>query len=116
MEIKIYNNPQNWFYRVKKSDEDISIEKFVLRFNIKKEDFDFLNPNATSLRQGDVLIIPQSEQFCHIVAPLETFETISKKFQVPVSNLKSICNSSVLFVGQRIFIWFFKKWCYTKSC
>lgn len=104
MEIKIYNNSQNWFYRVKKSDEDISIEKFVLRFNIKKEDFDFLNPNATSLRQGDVLIIPQSEQFCHIVAPLETFETISKKFQVPVSNLKSICNSSVLFVGQRIFI------------
>lgn len=113
MEIKIHNNFQNWFYRVKKSDEDVPIEKFISRFNIKKEDFDFLNPNASSLRQGDVLIIPQSEQFCHVVAPLETFETISKKFQIPVSNLKKSCNSNLLFVGQRIFIWFFKKWCYT---
>lgn len=104
MEIKIYNNFQNWFYRVKKSDEDVPIEKFISRFNIKKEDFDFLNPSATSLRQGDVLIIPQSEQFCHVAAPLETFETISKKFQVPVASLKKSCNANLLFVGQRIFI------------
>lgn len=104
MEIKIYNNNQNWFYRVKQQDEKIPLEKFLLKFNIQKADFDSLNPSFKSLRHGNVLIIPASQQFCHVVAPLETFETISKKYHVPVEILKESCKTEVLFVGQKIFI------------
>lgn len=104
MEIKIYNNNQNWFYRVKQTDEKIPLEKFLHKFNIQKEDFDSLNPSFKALRHGDVLIIPASQQFCHVVAPLETLETISKKYQVPIEILKENCKTEVLFVGQKIFI------------
>lgn len=115
MEVKIYDNNRSWFYRVKKEDEEIPIEKFLLRFNISKEEFDLQNPNSTMLRQGDVLIIPSSQQFCHVVVPLETFDSLSRRYNISIDEIKKSCETTVLFVGQKIFIWFFLNWCYTYS-
>lgn len=104
MKISIHTNPNNWFYKIKKSDENLTIEKFIGKFNVKKEDFEFLNPSFNKICFGSVVVVPASQQYFHVVRPLETFESIAKMFNCSLEQIKDSAGTSVPFVGQKIFL------------
>ena len=104
MKISIQNSNKPWFYTVKLSDEGQSLESFKARFCFDAGEFEFLNPNLTSLRAGDLLIIPPSPQYFHIVAPLESYQTIADMFNTSTDELISKNKTQSTFVGQRIYI------------
>lgn len=104
MKITIHCSNRPWFYIVKLSDEGQSLESFKARFCFDEGEFEFLNPNLTSLRAGDLLIIPPSPQYFHIVAPLESYQTIADMFNTSTDELISKNKTQSTFVGQRIYI------------
>ncbi len=113
MKIAIYNNNKIWYYKVKLSDESLSVEEFVKRFNFSLDKFKELNYNLSSLKSGDILKMPESEQYYHVAMPLETYESIARKYNCDENELKNINLSKNLFIGQKIFIWFYKSLWYT---
>ena len=98
---------KNWLYTVKIEDENFQLENFKKRFSFNEEDFNFLNPNITSLKAGDVLIMPPCSQYFHIVGPLETYKSIATMFNTTPENLIETNKTVQTFVGQRIYIWHF---------
>ena len=106
MKISIYNNNKVWFYRVKLTDENLSIEDFSKRFNFSEEKLRELNYNLSNLKSGDILRMPESSQYYHVAMPLESYETIAKQYNCDENDLKNINLSKNLFIGQKIFIWF----------
>ncbi len=104
MKITIPSSNKPWFYIVKLSDEGQSLESFKARFCFDEGEFEFLNPNLTSLRAGDLLIIPPSPQYFHIAAPLETYQTIANMFNTSTEELISKNKTQTTFVGQKIYI------------
>ncbi len=104
MEAKILNNNKTWFYRIKSQDENTGLETFLNRFNFSKEAFASLNPTTTSLTAGNVLLMPASSQYYHIVAPLDTYESIAKTYSCSIEHLKSLNGTRAIFIGQKIFI------------
>ena len=116
MKISIYNNNKVWFYRVKLTDENLSIEDFAKRFNFSEEKLRELNYNLSNLKSGDILRMPESSQYYHVAMPLESYETIAKQYNCDENDLKNINLSKNLFIGQKIFIWFYVSMCYTNTC
>ena len=115
MEITLENNNKPWFYKVKKSDEIFNsktesgenffyFENFAKKFNFELEDFKKLNGNIKQIKGGDILIIPPSSKYCHVVMPTETLETISKKFGVSKEEIISKNNVTKIFIGQKLFL------------
>lgn len=113
MKISLYNNNKVWFYKVKKTDEiyneksinnkDIfNIERFSQRFNFVIADFEKLNGKIKKITAGDVLLIPPSSKYCHIVAPTETPNIIIKKYGL--GNNTDLNSNKKLFIGQKIFL------------
>lgn len=115
MKITIAPSNKNWYYTVKSSDENLDITSFIKRFNINEEEFYYLNKNIDKLVCGDVLLIPASQQYFHIVSPLETYQSIANKFNCSSEYLVETNKTKTLFVGQKIYIWFFVIVWYTKS-
>ncbi len=105
MDVKIFNENKNWYYRIKKEDEYLSNESFFKRFNFSQEEFDDLNPNFEKLIAGKILFMPASSKYYHIVGPLENYETISRSFNCSVEYLKNLNKTNFLFIGQKIYIW-----------
>ena len=112
--MKIYISPSNkiWFYSVKKNDENLKIKDFINKFNISEDDFFSLNNNIESLYVGDVILIPASQQYFHIVGPLESYESIANLFNCTKEKLMEINKTKNIFIGQKIYIWFFFIICY----
>jgi hypothetical protein len=104
MEVKLYNDNKIWYYRVKREDERLSNKDFFKKFNFKEEDFIDLNPDFEKLIAGRVLIMPPSSKYYHIVAPLENYEAIAKAYNCSVDLIRQINKTSVLFIGQKIFL------------
>ncbi len=104
MEVRIYNDNKIWYYRVKKEDEGKPIEDFIKKFNFSYEEFLSLNPSFSTLISGKILFMPASSKYCHLVAPLENFETIASLYNCSSDHLKNLNNTNRLFIGQRIFI------------
>lgn len=104
MEIKIINDEKIWYYRVKKLDEKYLILDFIKKFNFSSEDFIKLNPHIEKLVAGKILFMPPSSKYCHVVAPLENFETIAKTYNCSIDYLKINNNINRTFIGQKIFL------------
>ena len=112
MEIKIFDNNKEWYYKIKLCDEKLTINKFLQKFNFDIDEFNALNPDMKKLQAGKILKMPKSSQYFHIVQPLETYSSLSLKYNIPESKLKEINKTNVLFIGQKIFIWYYKIMCY----
>ena len=115
MKVYLYNNNKIWFYRVKKSDEVFNnknennetyfnLDAFLKKFNILKSEFEQLNGKISKISYGDVLIMPNSSKYCHIVQPTETLEKIAVKYGVNFEYLKSENATNKIFIGQKIFL------------
>lgn len=115
--MKVYMDRNNkiWFYKVKKSDEVhnhadedgvtyFNLESFIKKFNVTKEDFEKLNGKIKKISCGDVLIIPQSSKYCHIVLPTETISSIAQKYQINPDELRVKNKINKVFIGQKLFI------------
>lgn len=103
MEVKLHNNDKIWYYRVQKSDEKLTVSKFIKRFNFELEDFESLNPDC-KLIAGKILFMPPSSKYYHIVGPLEDYSSIANDFNCDIKILQSLNKSNFLFIGQRIFL------------
>ncbi|MBQ7340438.1 MAG: LysM peptidoglycan-binding domain-containing protein [Clostridia bacterium] len=86
------------FYRVKKGDTLISIsrELDVPVFSIIKNNY-----LSAEVQDGDMLVIVKPKK-CYKVEPLDTFNSISIKFDVEVEKLKSLNSLPFLFYGVNI--------------
>ena len=109
MTITLDNNANPWFYFVKKSDEIFNgevfnLEGFSKKFNFNISDFERLNGKIKSISFGDILIIPPSSKYVHIVKPTETIEKIAKIYGLKADELKIKNKISQIFIGQKIFI------------
>ena len=111
MKISLYNNYQPWFYRVKKRDEVYTlengifdIENFAKRFNFNISEFEQLNGKLKNVSFGDVLIIPSSSQYCHIVQPAETLNSIANLYNINVNEIKLLNNIKQVFIGEKLFL------------
>lgn len=104
MEVKLYNDNKIWHYRIKKDDEELTLEKFVKRFNFSMEDFKALNLDCEKLIAGKVLFMPPSSKYYHIVGPLENYTTIARDYNCEVEKLKMLNQTNFLFIGQKIFL------------
>lgn len=111
MKISLYNNYQPWFYRVKKSDEVYTLENgvfdaenFAKKFNFDVSEFNLLNGKLKNVSFGDVLIIPPSSQYCHIVQPTETLGSIANLYNINVNEIKSLNNVKQVFIGEKLFL------------
>lgn len=106
MEIKLYNETKAWFYTVKKVDEmeNFDLLKFSEKFNFNISDFESLNGKIGKISSGDVLVIPASQKYVHVVMPTETLTKISEMFNVSENYLKETNKINKIFIGQKIFI------------
>ena len=115
MKIKLENNNKPWFYKVKKSDEVFNnksenkeeffdYENFAKKFNFSLTDFKKLNGNIKKIKGGDILIIPPSSKYCHIVQPTENLDVIANKFLISKNEIINKNNTTKTFIGQKLFL------------
>ena len=111
MEIYLENNNKPWFYKVKKIDEvfnnengKFDLENFSKKFNFNIEDFKTLNGKVNKIAYGDILVIPPSSKYYHIVQPAENLNTISKKYGIPAEEIAKTNNINQIFIGQKLFL------------
>lgn len=104
MEVKLYNNNQIWYYRVKREDEKLEKTDFLKKFNFSHDEFMRLNPNFTKLTAGRVLLMPPSSKYYHVAAPLENLENIAKMYNCEADYLRNLNKVTNLFIGQKIFL------------
>lgn len=111
MKISLYNNYQPWFYRVKKSDEVYTLEdgtfdlkNFARRFNFNILDFENLNGKLKNVSYGDMLIIPPSSKYCHIVQPAETLTSIANQYDINLNEIKILNKVNQIFIGEKLFL------------
>lgn len=105
VEVEVLNDKkiEDIIYFVKSGDTIISIaEKFCVRVEDLVLDNDL--PIDSKIEVGDILWIRKRNIALHIVKPLDTFESLSKKYNVSVNHIKSINNITTLFIGQKIII------------
>lgn len=110
MEIYLENNSKPWFYIVKKADEaynhdgKFDLKNFSKKFNFNIEEFEVLNGNVKKISFGDVLIIPPSSKYFHIVQPTENLYKIAKLYNKSPENIASLNNVKQIFIGQKLFL------------
>lgn len=111
MKISLYNNYQPWFYKVKKNDEVYNLENgnfdsknFVKKFDFEATEFDQLNGKLKNISFGDVLIMPPSSKYCHIVQPTETLRSIANFYNLDENELQILNKIKTIFIGQKIFL------------
>ncbi len=115
MKIKLDNDYKPWYYKVKKSDEVFNnrtengeeffdYENFSKKFNFNLVEFKKLNGNLKKIKGGDILIIPPSSKYCHIVQPTENLEIIANKFSVDKNEIANKNNITRTFIGQKLFL------------
>ena len=91
----------NIFYRVQKNDNLTKIARIfdVPPFSIIK------NNNLTcELEEGDIICICKSNKKTYTIEVNDTYEKISKRFNISVTELKEINNLPYLIVGTKIYI------------
>ncbi|MBO4412967.1 MAG: LysM peptidoglycan-binding domain-containing protein [Clostridia bacterium] len=106
MQIKLLNENKPWFYTVKKADEMeiFNLSKFSQKFNFDISEFESLNGKINKISYGDVLVIPPSQKYYHVVQPTETLTIIANNFNVSEEYLKTTNKINKIFIGQKIFI------------
>ena len=111
MKIYLAKTSEPWFYRVKKTDEvynlngnKFSVENFAKKFNFEVSDFENLNGKIKKIEYGDVLIIPPSSKYAHIVQPTETLSSIAEKYGTTVQEIKNRNNINQIFIGLKLFL------------
>ena len=111
MEIYLENNFKPWFYTVKKADEvynlesgKFDLENFSKKFNFNIQEFEILNGKVRKISYGDILIIPPSSKYFHVVQPAENLNLIAKKYKIPAEEIAKTNNVKQIFIGQKLFL------------
>lgn len=111
MKISLFNNYQPWFYTVKKGDKVFNLENgvfdvknFSKRFNFSISEFENLNGKIKNIAFGDILIIPPSSKYCHIVQPTETIQSIANDYNIDAFEIKEFNQIKQIFIGQKLFL------------
>lgn len=106
IEVKVLEDRkvEDIIYFVKAGDTLSSVaKKFCVDKDGLCQDND-INAQSEELKEGDILWIRRRNSAIHIVKPLETFETISAKYNVTIEHIKKLNNIENLFIGQRLII------------
>ena len=105
IEVEFLNDKkiEDIIYFVKAND---TLSSIADKFCVKKEDLAFDNDIKLSekIEDGDIIWIRKRNTAIHIVKPLETIETIAKKYNVTIAHIKQLNNVDTVFIGQRIII------------
>ena len=111
MEIYLENNMKPWFYTVKKADEVYNLNdgkfdliNFSKKFNFDILEFENLNGKIKKVSHGDILIIPPSSKYFHIVQPTENLSKIAKIYGKNAEDIAKTNNVKQIFVGQKLFL------------
>ena len=111
MEIYFENNAKPWFYTVKKTDEvynskdgRFDLANFSKKFNFNIEEFENINGKIRKVSFGDILIIPPSSKYFHIVQPAENLNIIAKKYGISAEKIAKNNNTQQIFIGQKLFL------------
>ena len=79
------------------NENDVNFVKDFLTKN--KTNYDNAYGDISKIKIGDILI--KQNQF-YIVKPLDTLESISKKFNVTIEHIKSKNDIKNLYIGQKL--------------
>lgn len=85
-------------------------ELFMVEDDQSKNDFaKKINVNANNivsdneqLEKGDIVLVNYKKSFIYIVKPIDTLESISKKFGKSVEEIKRKNNIRAIFIGQQL--------------
>ncbi|MBQ8748990.1 MAG: LysM peptidoglycan-binding domain-containing protein [Clostridia bacterium] len=105
IEVEILDDKkvEDIIYFAKKGDTLLGVaEKFCIRLEDLLLDNDLLKNSV--IEEGDILWVRKRNMALHIVKPLDTFESLSKKYNVTISHIKDVNNITTLFIGQKIII------------
>lgn len=103
VEILKDNKIEDIIYFVKNGDSLDSIaQKFCVKVETLLEDND-LSVND-KVEEGQIIWIRRRNTAIHIVKPLETLGSISKKYGVSVEHIQKLNNITTVFIGQKILI------------
>ena len=91
--------PNDGYYRVKKNE---TLEMIANKFNTTINNVKILSNG--SCNEGEFVKILKSNQFCHIVKPLEDLNSIAKEYGVTKEQIIDAngLNSNRLFIGQKL--------------
>ncbi len=77
------------------------IDKFAKQNNLNENQIVFENKK---LSKGEYVVLNDINKILHIVRPLETIESISKKYNVSSEYIKQKNKISKIFIGQQLYI------------
>lgn len=86
-----------------RAEEDVKADELARRFNADVENLKRFNDVKDIIRRGERVIIDCREGEYYVVQPFDDLPKIAKKFCVDEQTLAE-CNSSKVFIGQKIFI------------
>lgn len=91
-------------YKVKKGETLLQI---CDGFNVNIESVKSINNIKTEVKENDVVFLKTIDKKYYIVKPLDTIFSISKKLNLPVSELmeKNNLKAQSVFIGQKLVYW-----------
>lgn len=81
--------------------EDTTLKNFCKEYNLVEQ---FCVVESEQLKQGDIIIAKHLDKKLHIVLPLENLESIARKHNISVENIKQLNNVDNIFIGQQLLI------------
>ena len=81
--------------------EDTTLKNFCKEYNLVEQ---FCVVESEQLKQGDIIIAKNLDKKLHIVLPLENLESIARKHNISVENIKQLNNVDNIFIGQQLLI------------
>lgn len=102
MEIIDCNNAEYIWHQLKKDD---TLNNILDQFNVTQNSIIRNNPNV-DLYEGEVIKILKNTHNLHIVKPMETLDSVAKKYNTNIDDLVRVNNlsSKRLFIGQTLII------------
>lgn len=102
-EIKIYDDGENKNHNVFINNmENANIKTLNACVKVENNEKNTIHNEDFDIKNNFNNNIQNSQKITYIVKPMDTFEKVSTKINIPVEQLKQIAKTKNLFVGQRI--------------
>ena len=97
----VEQNAKGVFYRIKKTDD---LKKISLQFLVPESLLIFENDLSNEVFCGQILYIPHYNYKLYIVKPLESVESVCKKFNLKKEDFIKKNKTDIVFDGQLVYI------------
>lgn len=96
---------ENLIYSCYRVQANETLSNITDKLSVSKEIIKKYNSfDENNLEEGDVLLIPKKISKIHIVAPMETLDSIAQKYGISKEKILSKNKIEVLFVGEKLFL------------